>query len=521
MYNRHLARSGVALLLFLLLLSSISTAPEAAPPDSNMARLSGVIGEILSTQSSPLPEITAALGRQPVDVLRAFYARRDDAPLWVSPTIPTAEAEWALDLTPQALPEEVRPLMTAAQSARGSTDPAVLAKLELLLSAIYAVSSVDPRDPLTRQDGQRSLSLLSVADDRFKLVRDTLPVDPGFWRLRQAIISYRRLDAMGGWPEVPAGRKLELGDGDPRVELLRRRLIVTDDLAAGSDGETFDGEVKEAVEHFQARHGLQADGVVATKTLAALNVPLKQRLATMLINLGRLQHQHRDWGQRYVAVNVAAASYQLVLDGHMVFERPAVVGKPGWPTPTLDSVIDRVEFHPYWRIPMNIAEQEVWPKQDADPHYFAEQGIHISGQWLVQDPGPRNPLGDVKFVFDNPYSVYLHDTSAPELFARAYRFASHGCIRIADAGDLARRLLASDPTWPAAKVDGALQADISQGVSLTAPIPVHIVYGTAWVDEDGTVEFREDVYHRDLSAHMPASVRPAMASKAQAEDCAG
>jgi murein L,D-transpeptidase YcbB/YkuD len=281
-------------------------------------------------------------------------------------------------------------------------------------------------------------------------------------------------------------------------------LLATGDLPAGAPREgAYDDQLHQAVQRFQARHGLETDGIVGAKTLAALNVSVNQRLGTMVANLIRLQRQHRDWGGRYIAVNIPAAAYRLVVDRHIVFERPAVVGRPSWPTPILDSVIDRVEFHPYWHIPMKIAEQEVWPKQDADPSYFARNGIYVVDGNLLQDPGPLNPLGAVKFVFDNPYSVYLHDTTAPALFDRESRFFSHGCIRVSDAGDLARQLLATNPQWSAQAIDQALRGAGNQTVAMNVPIPLHIVYDTAWVEEDGIVQFRDDIYHRDV---IPASV---------------
>lgn len=507
MRNLGKTRCGSAvLMLACLLMAPPAQAQDSSPGGGPAGQAGGTIQaalqEILSARMSPIPEIDAALGHKPLEWLRTFYAARSDAPFWVSAEGTPTEAAWVLDRSPQAVPAAVVPLLAAATADRRQTDPHALAQLDLLLSAIYAASAVGPSDPLAAQDGGRNLPLLSLAQDRQKLLRDTLPIDPGFWRLQNAIALYRGLAAVGGWPAVADGPKLDLGADGPRVDALRRRLAATDDLAAAGEGGPYDETLQQAVQHFQARHGLQADGVVGAKTLAALNVTVSRRLDTMAANLVRLQRQHRNWGQRYIAVNIAAASYRLVVEGQTVFERPAVVGRPSWPTPVLDGVIDRVEFHPYWRIPMKIADQEVWPRQDADPSYFAKQGIHVVNNMLVQDPGPNNPLGSVKFVFDNPFSVYLHDTTAPSLFAQAYRFSSHGCIRVSDAGDLAHELLASDPQWPTDKVNRQLQDGGNRTVTLLEPIPLHIVYDTAWVADDGTIQFRDDIYHRDV---VPAS----------------
>ncbi|MDQ7250714.1 L,D-transpeptidase family protein [Dongia sedimenti] len=505
---------AVLVLVMSLLVTPLTAAAQsssAVPNDvAETAAVTAALQRILSAGAPPVPDIVAALGTEPLDGLGKFYAQRRNAPLWVSDTGPMPEAGFVLDRTPEALPASLRPLLTAAATRRHATDPGALAELDLLTSAIYGAAAVGPQDPTATQGAGRALFQLDGAADRLTLLRDALPVDPGFWRLRDAFSAYRALAAAGGWGSVPDGPKLDLGAAGPRVDALRRRLAATGDLAsAAPTTSAYDDVLRQAVQHFQARHGLETDGVTGEKTLAALNVPVERRLGVMAANLIRLQRQHRNWGQRYIAVNIAAAAYRLVVDGRVVFERPAVVGKPSWPTPMLDSVIDRVEFHPYWRIPMNIAEQEVWPKQDADPGYFARQGIHAVNSQLIQDPGPANPLGIVKFLFDNPYSVYLHDTTAPGLFARAYRFSSHGCIRVSDAGDLARQLLASDPQWPAERVDAALQTGGNQGVTLREPIPVHIVYDTAWADDNGMVEFRADVYHRDVvPAVAPAPIAP-------------
>ena len=221
----------------------------------------------------------------------------------------------------------------------------------------------------------------------------------------------------------------------------------------------------------------------ALSTLAALDVPVTQRLATMEINLRRLQQQHREWGERYVAVNTAAASYRLVDRGQQVFERAAIVGRRGWPTPQLDSIIDRLEFNPYWVVPPRITRLELLPKIRRDPDYMLHNDMHwVNGQ-IRQDPGPKNPLGKVKFLFLNPYAVYLHDTNSPQLFERWDRFLSHGCMRVAAALDLAGYLLKDDPRWPSQRIQEVVDSGQTVQVRLVAPIPLHVVYDTAWVDD--------------------------------------
>jgi murein L,D-transpeptidase YcbB/YkuD len=345
---------------------------------------------------------------------------------------------------------------------------------------------------------------VAQAEDPLPVLQDLLPTDAALWRLRDAIQRYREIEANGGWTGVPPGPKLELGVQDSRVALLRRRLAVTGDLPeVGTQPESFDAAVDAAVRGFQGRHGLEVDGVVGVNTLAALNVPVTERLATMELNLRRIEREHWEWGERYVVVNTAAASYRLVDHGRQVFERAAIVGRRGWPTPQLDSVIDRLEFNPYWVVPPRIARLEVLPGIRRDPDYMLHNDMHwVNGQ-IRQDPGPKNPLGKVKFLFLNPYDVYLHDTNSPQLFERWDRFRSHGCMRVARALDLAGYLLKDDPAWPAQRIQEAVASGQTVQVHLSAPIALHVVYDTAWVDEAGIINFRVDVYGRDSDAGAP------------------
>lgn len=322
--------------------------------------------------------------------------------------------------------------------------------------------------------------------------------DPETWRLQGTLDDYLRIEAAGGWPELPTGPKLEQGVRNGRVDVLRRRLATSGDLAMGTlDSEIFDDNLAAAVQMFQARHGLLVDGIVGPETLAALNVPVAERIASIRLNLDRIAGEARDWGQRYIAVNVAAASYRLVEEGQPVLEGPAIVGKPSWPTPRLESVVTRVEFNPYWNVPPRIATLELWPKIRRDSTYLRRNNMRIINGNIRQNPGPGNPLGVVKFIFDNPYDVYLHDTNNRSLFERPKRFFSHGCVRISGAVELAKHLLRADPNWPEQRIDATIAAGRNIRVDLERSIPLHIVYDTVWVDDAGIVQFRDDIYGLD------------------------
>jgi len=447
------------------------------------------------------------IGRGTFALLERFYAARDYAPFWTDGSGFNPAGEALLGRLRRIAPARQQPLspaliaVTSQAPSRGDGPPT---EFELLLSAALIGTAIDPDDPAAIGDQPSALVAVANAETPLATLQELLPIDPAFWRLREAIQTYRRIEAGGGWPRVPPGPRLELGVQEPRVALLRQRLMAGGDLMEiGIQPESFDSAVDAALRRFQSRHGLQVDGVAGAKTLAALNTPVAERLAAMEINLRRIQQQRREWGDRYLAVNTAAASYRLVDRGHQVFERAAIVGRRGWATPQLESMIDRLEFNPYWVVPPRIARLEVLPKIRRNPDYLLRNDMHwVNGQ-IRQNPGPKNPLGKVKFLFLNPYSVYLHDTNSPQLFDRWDRFLSHGCMRIADALDLAAYLLKDDPVWPPQRIQEVVASGQTVQVRLSEPIPLHVIYDTAWVDDAGVVNFRSDVYGRDGPAGTP------------------
>jgi murein L,D-transpeptidase YcbB/YkuD len=308
-----------------------------------------------------------------------------------------------------------------------------------------------------------------------------------------------------------------------RVEALRHRLSVTHDLSTDMPLHSiaYDEIVEAAVKRFQRRHGLRPDGLVGKRTLSELNVPVDQRISRLQINMERWRWYPDSFGNRYLMVNIPAFELSVVEAGTRIDSMRAIVGKKRRQTPTLSGRMTYLEFNPYWNIPRKIARKDILPKVVGDPDYLNRQGIRVFDSWdhqareldptgimwenlsahyfpyrLRQDPSDVNALGRVKFIFPNPQSVYIHDTPGKSLFNRLERNFSSGCVRVETPLDLAQYLL-YDQGWDRARLDAAIANGQRQTVVLENPIPVHLVYFTAWVDVQGEVNFREDIYGRD------------------------
>lgn len=286
--------------------------------------------------------------------------------------------------------------------------------------------------------------------------------------------------------------------------------------------EHFDSALEDAVRMFQLRHGLEADGVVGAGTLAALNVPINERVRQMELNLERWRWLPRNLGERYILVNIPSFELEVTEGEKVVLEMRVVVGKTYRRTPVFSSSMTHLVFSPYWHVPPSLAVQDVLPAAQKDLEYLAKKRIKVFRGWgadtvemdpsaidwsrlsrsdfpfrFRQEPGPQNALGGVKFMFPNTFNVYLHDTPSRELFLRADRSFSSGCIRIEKPLRLAEYVLGGASGWDAERILAASLKGVEQTVRLPESIPVHLLYWTCWVDARGTVHFRNDVYGRD------------------------
>ncbi len=347
---------------------------------------------------------------------------------------------------------------------------------------------------------------------------------PPFIRLQQALVDYQKILARGGWPHIPAGPKLQKGDQGKRVALLRTRLQITGDLVWTwpEQEEQFDDELEQAVRHFQKRHGLVVDGIVGPKTLAALNISTEERLRQIKRNLGRQQLFVQRKEAHYILVNLPDFSLQVIEQEATILTMRVIIGREFRFTPLLSSTIKYFVLNPYWYVPRSIAIQDIIPKLSTDPTYLLKHRIRVfrreentiqeisptAVDWsqvtsqnfiytFRQDPGPWNALGRIKFIFPNSFNVYLHDTPARELFKKPVRAFSSGCIRVEKPLELAEYLLQGDPLWPRERLLAVLEKGKEQTVWLPEPYPIHLVYWTAWVDNEGILQFREDIYKYD------------------------
>ena len=342
----------------------------------------------------------------------------------------------------------------------------------------------------------------AVNSDRLQAWLDSLPPPyTGYDSLKGALATYRQIAAHGGWPETESGPDLKLGMTDARVTALRQRLAVEDAQVNAAGGPTFDQGLMDAVTRVQKRYGQNPDGELSRATIAALNVPVDDRIAQITANMERWRWLPQALPADRIQVNIAAAVLTLFKADAPLLSMRAVTGKPGDDTPMLQSQISSVVLNPPWYVPAGIAAKELWPKERAHPGYFARNDFEVVKMGdttrLIQKAGPKAALGHVKFDFANKYGVYLHDTPSHGTFAQYTRQDSHGCVRLEKPVVLAKALFDNDPQWAPDTIDTTIAGGDTVRAPLQKPIAVFLLYWTAFVGADGAANFRADPYGWD------------------------
>lgn len=367
------------------------------------------------------------------------------------------------------------------------------------------------------------------------------PKLPEYLGLRKQLKRYRDIAAAGGWQALePAAGKATTAAAN---SVLIGNLVAMGDLQEPNAGENVPAKtINQALRSFQMRHGIAPDGRLGKQTIAVMNIPVEQRIEQIEINMDRMRWIGDSLEPRHLRVNIPGFQLSVHDADQVPLQMRAIVGSKDDPTPVLDSAIGYLVFSPYWNIPLSIATEELLPKIKKDPRYLQRENMEVvrgSGEklqvidpskinWekssenpdyhLRQKPGAKNALGLVKFIFSNPYDVYLHDTPSDNLFDRLTRTLSHGCVRVEKPSDLAAYLLQDQPEWTPDRIEEAMHAEKEKKVPLKNPLPIHLLYWTAWTDTEGNVHFREDVYGYDEKQRQLTSTDSGALPAAHAPD---
>lgn len=355
-----------------------------------------------------------------------------------------------------------------------------------------------------------------------KVIYSITPTYPGYIKLRDKLHDYQKIADAGGWAQIPSGAVIKPGSSGHNVELLQKRLSLTDDYSHHLfAGNKFDQNLKEAVINFQKNHGLKETGMIDKATLQELNIPVEQVIKVIELNMDRLRWLPLQIGNDYLLVNIPDFSLNVMENNQLVSTMPVIVGRKIHPSCVLSSTISYIEINPFWSVPNSIAGKEILPKLQQDSSYTLKEQINVyeggydtapidprDVDWnnvdagdmpykFRQIPGDKNALGHIKFVFPNLCGIYLHDTPTRNLFSRKRRDFSHGCIRVGKPLDLADFLLSDNSKWDARRVESAVASGKRQIVASIKPVDVEIIYATAWVDDNNQLQFRSDIYNRD------------------------
>jgi murein L,D-transpeptidase YcbB/YkuD len=479
-----------------------------------------------------------------LDALRRFYAERGFDPVWTGASGPVAAADGLVALLRASDQEGLNPLhyhADAIERRMGSADVAVQAELDLLIAdAVMEYASDLRAGRLAPRSIAPELAAVPPPVDAVEIAKRArdetnlaaflagfTPPHPQYAALRDALRRYRALASGGGWPAAGQGPVLKPGMQDASVPALRRRLAATGDYTGNAKdmaSPVYDAALQTAVKRFQSYNGQTPDGVVGESTRAALNVPAAERVNQIVANMERWRWLPDDLGERHVIVNIPGYSLRALDKGQVALRMPVIVGSVERPTPVFSHRISHLVFNPTWTIPPTVARNDILPKLLRNPAYLKEHDIKLFESWAAgarqidsrsvnwrevgaritryrmrQDPGPKNSLGRIKYMFPNDFDVYLHDTPARDKFAQVERSLSSGCVRVGDPAALTAFLMEGMDDWPVERRTQVLDAGETKTVWLRQSVPVHLTYQTVYFDDAGKIHFLEDIYGRDTA----------------------
>jgi L,D-transpeptidase YcbB len=335
-------------------------------------------------------------------------------------------------------------------------------------------------------------------------------VNTSYKALKDQLGRYVDIAKKGGWPQVNASKKsYKKGVSAPEIAQIKKRLQITGDLTVNDTSQVFNDTLITAINSFRVRHGYKPTGIISDSVIREMNVPVQQRIEQLLMNMERMRWLAADPTGNLIVINIPEFELHLYNGKQKAFDMDVVVGKEGHNTMMFNGDLNQVVFCPYWNVPSSIVTHEILPAIEKNPEFLAKENMEITGNEdgipvIRQRPGGKNALGQVKFLFPNSFNIYLHDTPQKSLFEKDKRAYSHGCIRVREPKKLAEYILREQPEWTSEKIDEAMNAGEEKFVRVKKPIPVVIAYYTAWVDENGQLNFREDIYGHDanLAAKM-------------------
>lgn len=390
-----------------------------------------------------------------------------------------------------------------------ATKDSLLMGTELALTAQLVQLAAEKNSAITEDNfyllvPRKKMDAIQLADSLLHKTGDSSlgQNNPQYTALKKSLQVYYSAANSGGWQTIPATKGLKKGAKSPAVVLLKKRLVKSGDYAVSDTSNVFNDSLVTAIKNVQEQYGFKPTGLLNDSLVNDLNVPAQERVQQILVNLNRALWMKPLTDSTQISVNIPSLQLVAYSDSGKAMQLPVIVGKEGAGTMAFSGKISEVVFSPYWNIPQSIVQNEIKPAMKADPNYLQKHHMEIVKQddslpRIRQLPGKDNALGQVKFLFPNSFDIYLHDTPNKEQFAQQNRALSHGCIRVAHPDSLAHFVLQNQSEWTPEKIKTAMNSGKEQTVDVKNPVPVSITYYTAWIDKNGRMNFRKDLYGYD------------------------